>query len=172
MEHLKYPIGKFTAPEMITPANIKVWTETIKTFPGKVRAKVENLAEADLQKTYRPSGWTLRQLVHHCADSHMNAFIRFKLALTEDSLVIKPYDEANWAEMPDYLEMPIETSLKILEGLHARWAFLLENLTKDQLQMQYTHPEHGKSFTLAFTAGMYSWHCDHHLAHMDLAIEN
>ncbi|MAZ27790.1 MAG: metal-dependent hydrolase [Cytophagaceae bacterium] len=172
MDHLKYPIGKYSPPENISKSDLDGWISTIENFPGEVKRKTENLAEADLQKTYRPGGWTLRQLVHHCADSHMNAFIRFKLALTEDCPTIKPYEEALWAELPDTVEMPINASLQILEGLHVRWAFLLENLTESQLQRQYTHPEHGKNFTLAFTAGMYSWHCNHHLAHMGLAIEN
>lgn len=127
------------------------------------------LSETTLELTYRPSGWTIRQVVHHCADSHMNAFIRFKLALTEDSPTVKPYREEFWAELPDILNLPIEPSLQILEGLHQRWATLLRSFGSREWMAGYIHPEHGKHVGLDEATGEYAWHCRHHLAHIRVA---
>lgn len=169
IEKLRFPIGKYTAPESYTPQLIAGWIDDIAAFPALLKAEVETLPVADLQKTYRPGGWTIQQLVHHCADSHVNAFIRFKLALTEDNPTIKPYAEALWAELPDTLELPIGASLQILEGVHARMAKVLSTLTNEQLQRTFVHPEHNRTQSIAFTIGSYAWHGKHHLEHVKLA---
>lgn len=172
LEQLKYPIGHFQKPEAITAKHLTSWIATIAEFPQKIAALTKNLEEDALSKTYRPNGWTIRQLVHHCADSHMNAFIRFKLALTEEAPKIKPYFEDKWAELPDTRSAAITSSLKLIEGLHARWTTLLQSLHSEDLIREYIHPEHGKRFSLSETIGMYAWHCEHHLAHVQIALKN
>ena len=172
LQELKYPIGTFKKPETITASHIKQWIQTIQDFPELIRKLTENLSEENLEKTYRPQGWNIKQLVHHCADSHINAFIRFKLALTEENPIIKPYLEDKWAELPDTVSTPVNTSLKLIEGLHARWSIVLQSLTSEDFKRIYTHPEHGKQFTLAETIGMYDWHCRHHLEHIKIALNS
>ena len=172
IDPLKYPVGLFLKPEAITAEHLTAWIATIAEFPQKIAALTETLTEETLTKTYRPDGWTIRQLVHHCADSHMNAFIRFKLALTEEAPKIKPYFEDQWAELPDTRSAAISSSLKLIEGLHARWTTLLQSLHSEDLNREYIHPEHGKRFSLAETIGMYAWHCEHHLAHIAIALKN
>ena len=164
--HLKYPIGQFQEPAVISEELIDKWIQNIKDFPTLLIQEVNDLNEEILQKTYRPNGWTIKQVVHHCADSHMNSFIRFKLALTEENPTIKPYQENLWAELPDVLESSIYSSLQILEGLHNRWTQLLENLTEEDLNKSFQHPETGKKISLKLNIGIYSWHCRHHLAHI------
>jgi len=166
-EHnLRYPIGKFDKPPVITTHVIENWIETIGSFPELLSLEVALLADEQLDIPYREGGWTIRQVVHHCADSHMNAFVRFKLALTEDNPVIKPYNEALWAELSDSTSLPVASSLFILKGLHYRWYRLLKNLDGASLKRKYTHPEHGQEFALDEVIGMYAWHCSHHLAHI------
>ncbi|UPT68528.1 MAG: putative metal-dependent hydrolase [Sphingobacteriales bacterium JAD_PAG50586_3] len=169
IEKLRYPIGKYVAPEAFTAETITDWIKDIETLPQLIKTEVDGLDATALQQTYRPGGWTIQQLVHHCADSHMNAYIRFKLALTEDNPTIKPYMEGLWAELPDTLDMPISSSLHILEGVHARMAALLKTLTADQLQRTFIHPEHNRTQSIAFTIGSYAWHGKHHLAHVKIA---
>ena len=140
IENLKFPIGKFNTPNVITNEHIKSWIEVIKSFPERLLSATEDLNEVQLEKQYKPDGWTIRQVVHHCADSHLNSFTRFKLALTEDKPVIKPYAEDLWAELPD-AKLPIASSIKILEGIHERWTALLESLTEADLERQFIHPE-------------------------------
>ncbi len=168
---MKYPIGPFIAPEEITSEMIQNWIEEIEIFPQTLRDAVQNLSEKQLDTAYREGGWTVRQVVHHCADSHMNSFIRFKLALTEDNPTIKGYDEAKWAEMPDYLQLAVEPSLKLLEGLHARWVVLLRSLTPEDLKRTYFHPEKQKSIPLDETIALYAWHGKHHLGHAKIGAE-
>ncbi|KAA3632678.1 MAG: putative metal-dependent hydrolase [Bacteroidetes bacterium] len=170
MQNLKYPIGDFKSPEHISPDQLSDWITDIKQFPQKLKSLVQGLRKDQLGWHYRPGGWTIHQVIHHCADSHMNSFIRFKLALTEDSPTIKPYLEHLWAEMPDTLSANIDTSISILEGLHHRWGILLDNLGTDDLESVFIHPEHGKRFTLGETIALYSWHGNHHLAHVEQAI--
>ena len=165
---MKYPIGPFTPPSEITPELIQQWISEIESFPQLLREAVLNLTERQLDTPYREGGWTVRQVVHHCADSHMNSFIRFKLALTEDNPTIKGYHEAQWAEMPDYLQLPVEPSLKLLEGLHERWVVLLRSLGKDDLKKTFFHPEKQKSIPLDHTIALYAWHGKHHLGHVKL----
>src|SRR5690606_38645490 len=124
----QYPIGKFTKPEAITPTHVEQWIEAIAQFPEALASEVAGLTEAELHWPYRPEGWTIQQVVHHCADSHMNCLMRFKLALTEDQPVIRPYEEARWAQLADTLEGPIAWSLQLLDGLHKKWVFLLKRM--------------------------------------------
>ncbi len=170
MQNLRYPIGNFKSTELFTGGDIMKWTEDIKAFPEKLKTLVQDLRLDQLRWTYRPGGWTIQQVVHHCADSHMNSFIRFKLALTEDAPTIKPYLEHLWAEMPDANYTDINTSLGILDGLHKRWGILLDNLGTQELKKVFIHPEHGKRFTIIDAMDLYAWHCNHHLAHVEQAI--
>ena len=166
MHHLKYPIGTFIKPEILDEPAISACIETIETFPKKLRQEVDHLTDTQLDTPYRLGGWTIRQVVHHCADSHMNSFIRFKLALTEDTPTIKPYYEDRWAELVDAKAMDIAPSLILLEGLHIRWSTLLKALTPTELKQVFIHPEHGKGIELDEAITLYAWHCNHHLAHI------
>lgn len=170
-DHLKYPIGKFKIQYPITKEMISQWKEDIASFPAKLNREVQGLTAAQLANQYRPDGWTIRQVVHHCADSHMNALIRLKLALTEDQPTIKPYAEARWAELTDSKTMPVAASLSMLEGIHARWTYLLSQLTDIEFGRTFLHPEHGKIFRIDENTALYAWHCNHHLAHVIQAIK-
>jgi uncharacterized damage-inducible protein DinB len=139
--------------------------ETLRTLPVCLRAAVEGLGEAQLDTPYREGGWTLRQVVHHVADSHANSFVRFKLALTEDWPTIKPYDEAAWANLADSRLQPVEVSLVWIEALHTRWVALLETLSEEDFRMGYIHPAMGRQ-TLATALALYAWHSRHHTAHI------
>ena len=161
----RYPIGKFIRPNDYTDALLKGYISTVANFPEVLKREVFSLNEAQLNTAYREGGWTVLQVVHHCADSHMNALIRFKLALTEVNPVIKPYHEALWAELKDY-SLPLSASLSILDGVHRHLAFLWTSFSKQDHQRTYVHPEHNKTFTLAEAMGLYDWHCRHHLAHI------
>ena len=172
LEKLKYPIGKFEWPESYSKNQIKDWMSEIETFPVRLVKVVYYLSEKELNWKYRPNGWTIKQVVHHCADSHMNSFSRFKLSLTEDTPTIKPYFEDKWAELPDTTESNISESMKILEGLHSRWTTLLKSLKSDDLTKEFIHPEHGKHISLAQNIALYAWHCNHHLSHINQAIRN
>lgn len=165
-EDQKYPIGKFIKPEIINSEIIKKWRNDIELFPSKLTKEVSNLTNSQLDTAYRTNGWTIRQVIHHCADSHINGFIRFKLALTEDNPIIKPYFEDRWAELSDSKEFPIEASLKIIEGIHERWSKIIANLTESELEKTFFHPEHNKEFQLIEYIGNYAWHSNHHLAHI------
>lgn len=171
IEHLKYPIGLYQ-PGEIKIDMIKSWIEEIRLLPNQLQEYVGSLIEDELAYTYRPEGWSIRQLVHHLADSHMNSIIRFKLALTENTPTIKPYLEAKWAKMHDVKEVPIDASMQILQGVHARLSSLLSDMSVLEFAKEYTHPEHGKSLNLAYTVGMYAWHGKHHLAHIKNALES
>src|SRR5690554_6473415 len=172
LEKLKYPIGKFQKPKNIDKFQIEDWIKIIKVFPDKVVNEVKNLTEKELEKQYRPDGWTITQVVNHCADSHMNSFIRFKLTLTEDTPTIKPYFENLWTELPDSKNFPIESSLEILKGLHERWVNLMENLSEIELEKEFLHPESKERISLKTNIGIYAWHCEHHLAHIVNAKQN
>ena len=163
---LKFPIGEFVKPDATDEHQIKIWINTIKNFPAKIKAETSKLSDKELEKTYRPNGWTIRQVIHHCADSHMNSLIRFKLTLTENTPTIKAYREDAWAELSDAKHFPIDSSIKTLEGIHDRWTYLLENLTEEELQKDFRHPESGEIISLKTNIGIYAWHCDHHLQHI------
>ena len=163
---LRYPIGKLTLPTApLTEAERKQAIETIADLPSLVRAAVANLTPAQLDTPYREGGWTLRQVVHHLADAHMNAFTRFKLALTEDEPTIKPYNEKAWAELPEARTSAVETSLAILEGVHRRWELLLREMQPADYARSFRHPERGL-MSLEATLVLYAWHCKHHVAHI------
>jgi len=170
IQKLRFPIGKYS-PGEIKFDEIERWIEDIVNLPTELKKVLENVDEEALNYTYRPEGWSIRQLVHHLADSHMNAFIRFKLALTEDNPTIKPYLESQWAMMHDVKEVPVSSSVQILEGVHTRLAAVLKDMSVQEFSRRYTHPEHGKSLDLAFTVGMYSWHGRHHVAHIKGALK-
>ncbi|MET3695894.1 DinB family protein [Bacillus oleivorans] len=160
----KYPIGKFTFNGDFSQSVLEEWIRDIEKLPHLVREAVQDLSQEQLDTPYRQGGWTIRQVVHHLADSHMNAYIRIKLAITEHNPTIKPYEEAEWAKLPDY-ELPIDVSLKLLESLHQRWAYLLRNLKPDDLEKTFNHPDSGKN-SIHLSIGTYSWHGKHHLAHI------
>lgn len=170
IEQLKFPIGKFSKPEIISEEHILHWISEIETFPNRIRQLTNELSVAQLNWIYRPEGWTIKQVVHHCADSHINSFVRFKLALTEEIPTIKPYEEAKWAELRDGLDDDISASLQIIEGVHYRWVLLLKSLDAAQLHRQFSHPETKKIYCLDEIIGLYAWHCNHHLAHIEQAI--
>lgn len=170
LEALKFPVGKFVKPASITREIIDSAISEIENFPNLVKEEIENLNESDLQLKYRPHGWTISQVVHHCADSHINSYVRFKLALTENNPVIKPYEESLWAELPDSNLSPF-VSLKLLEALHERWVFILKNLSEDDLNKEFIHPEQSEKISLKENSLIYSWHCRHHLAHIRQAKE-
>lgn len=165
MDTLRYPIGLFTYNEEELGQLFQVWIDEIKQLPTKLRDAVEGLSEAELDTTYRPQGWTVRQVVHHVADSHMNAYIRFKLALTEENPTIKPYDEGEWAQLADS-KLDIDISLNLLDALHARWSILIESLTEEDLLKTFSHPEHMSTITLRESVANYAWHGKHHTAHI------
>ncbi|MFK7969755.1 MAG: YfiT family bacillithiol transferase [Bacteroidia bacterium] len=169
---MKYPIGIYEAPDEISPEMLESWICDIEAFPHRLRAAVQNLDSEQLAWPYRPDGWMIKQVIHHCADSHMNAWMRFKLALTEDTPAIRPYNEALWAEGADSIDDNIEPALTLLQGLHAKFGKLFRSMTEDELQREFFHPENETSFALVETIGNYAWHSNHHLAHVHQAIQH
>ena len=167
LDKLKYPIGQFTAPDTITDENLKKYISEIENLPEELNKLVKGLKEFQLDTSYRENGWTVRQVIHHIADSHMNAYIRFKLALTEDMPTIKPYFEDKWAELGDYKTTPVDVSIALIYSLHKRWVNLLRSMSKKDFEKTFFHPEHGKVFSLDEAAGIYSWHGRHHYAHIN-----
>ena len=163
---LRYPVGKFVWPESLSAAERKTAIQAIADTPGMIRSAIQGLTDTQLDTPYRPEGWTVRQVVHHVPDSHLNAYTRFKLALTEDNPTIKPYDESAWAELEDGKSRLIEASLAMLEGLHARWVFLLERMKSADFSRRLRHPEHERVITLDMLLAMYAWHGRHHTAHI------
>ena len=161
----KYPIGKFEKAETVTPELRAKCIQQIAETPAKLRAAVKGLSEAQINTQYREGGWTVRQVVHHLADSHMNAFTRFKLALTEEKPTIKTYKENLFAEVIEARTAPVESSLKIMEGLHERWIILLRSMKPEDFQLQFNHPERGL-MTLEALLQLYAWHGRHHVAHI------
>jgi uncharacterized damage-inducible protein DinB len=158
----RYPVGRFT----YTPGQDRAeQIETIARLPEKMRDAIAKLDDAKLDTPYRAGGWTVRQVVHHVPDSHVNAYTRFKLAMTEDTPTIKPYDEAKWAELPDGRTGPLAPSLAMLEGVHARWVSLLRSMKPADFDRKLNHPENGL-MTLDRMLGLYAWHSRHHLAHI------
>ncbi len=160
----RYPIGKFSYSGPLTADQKKQCLDNIEQTPTRLREAVRGLTDTQLDTPYRDGGWTVRQVAHHVPDSHMNAYIRFKLALTEDDPTIKPYMEDRWAELPDSRQ-PIENSLAILDSLHRRWTTLLRSLSNTDWKRTFRHPELGP-MTLEKTLALYSWHGRHHVAHV------
>lgn len=172
MDSLRFPIGTFECPTIIENSDRLRWIASIQAFPQQLQQLVAGLDSTALSARYRTGGWTIQQVVHHCADSHMNSFIRMKLALTEINPTIKPYAEEKWAELADSATYPITTSLLLLEALHTRWTALFESLTAEQWQMTYYHPGNKQQVRLEEHLGIYAWHGEHHLAHIQLALAN
>jgi hypothetical protein len=160
----RFPIGRFSPPASSLPGVRAAHIQTLRILPERLRAAVAGLTDAQLDTPYRDGGWTVRQVVHHVPDSHMNCYVRFKLALTEDWPTIKGYDEAAWANLPDS-RMPVEISLDLVAALHGRWVALLETLTEDDFQKGYEHPQMGRQ-NLARVVALYDWHSRHHTAHI------
>ena len=165
MNDPRYPIGKFNRKEELSPAERRTMIDDISAVPIQMRDAVNGLTPAQLDTPYREGGWTLRQVVHHVPDSHLNAYIRFKLALTEDTPTIKAYDETKWAELSDTHDTPVKTSLMMLDALHDRWVRLLRSMKPDDFERKLNHPENGM-MTLDAVLGLYAWHGRHHTAHI------
>jgi len=161
----RYPVGQFAMPAEITPAARKAAIDEIAAVPAKIRAAVGGLSDAQLDTPYREGGWTVRQVVHHVADSHINAYIRLRLALTENEPTIKPYEESVWAKLEDAAHAPVEVSLKLIEPLHDRWVRLLRAVTPEQFARPLRHPEHGVK-NVDWLLFLYAWHGRHHTAHI------
>ncbi len=166
LELLKYPIGKFQAKPEVNADDIEGWIAAIAELPQRLQEVAAGLNDVQLDTPYRPNGWTLRQVIHHLADSHLNAYVRFKLALTEKNPHIRPYDEALWAQCEDAKSAPVAVSLALLTSLHQRWVIFLKTLKPADFERTYFHPEHQKTFALTFALGLYAWHGQHHLAHI------
>jgi hypothetical protein len=162
---LRYPIGKFERPENLTDVQRRALISAIAEAPARLASAVASLTPAQLDTPYRSNGWTVRQVVHHLPDSHLNAYVRFKLALTEAEPTIKPYDEARWAELGDMKTTPVETSLALLENLHKRWVVLLSSLTPVEWERKFKHPDLGP-MSLNQNLALYAWHGRHHVAHI------
>jgi hypothetical protein len=167
IETLKYPIGQPQIPDVITEGQISTWINVLEMFPQRLIDLTGNLSEEQLNTRYRPEGWTIRQVIHHVADSHHNSYIRFKWTLTEDQPVIKPYFEERWAELFDSKSAPIELSFHTLTALHAKWVYFLKGLSASDLERIFIHPEGNEKVSLKENIGIYAWHCDHHYEHIN-----
>ena len=165
MDDLRYPVGKFAVDPVITPDKSTSWIRQIAEAPAGLRAAVAGLTDRQFDTPYRPGGWTVRQVVHHVPDSHVNAYCRFKFALTEDNPTIKPYNEAAWANVADTARTPPNVSLSLLDALHLRWVILLESLEPRDFARPLQHPDHG-TITLGWMLQLYAWHGRHHAAHI------
>ena len=161
----RYPVGKFQFPKSVSPEELTTFVDQIAAAPVRLRAAMAGLSAEQLDTPYRPGGWTVRQVAHHVPDSHMNSYVRYRLALTEDEPLIKPYDESRWAELADARSMPIEPSLALLEALHERWVALLRSLSPSDWKRTFRHPELGL-VSLENNAALYAWHGRHHTAHI------
>ncbi len=163
--NLRYPIGKYQAPANIDHAQRQLWISNIASLPSELAAAVAGLNDQQLDTPYRDGGWTVRQVIHHVADSHMNSTIRFRWALTEDEPLINAYEEQLWAELPDAKTLPVEVSLDLLSSLHARWTDLLRHMTEADFKRRLRHPVSGET-SLDKMLGLYAWHGHHHTAHI------
>lgn len=166
LDELRYPIGHFNCPEEITQEHIPEWIMTLETLPEKLENLVRNFSNEQLETPYRPDGWTVRQVVHHIADSHHHSYIRFKWAMTEENPLIKPYLEKEWSALFDAKTAPIYLSLNHLKAVHAKLVYFLKGLSKTDMQRKFTHPEGNIETTLVENIGKYAWHGNHHYAHI------
>ncbi len=167
---LKYPIGTFSWKSTLTEEERLAAIRSIASFSRRLEQLLADTNAQEREWPYRPKGWNTRQLVHHCADSHLNALVRFKWALSEEEPLIKAYKQEGWAADADYQEKDLSNSLQFLESLHKRWVQLIESLDATALARRYKHPEHAQMLNLEGTIAMYAWHCEHHLAHIKLAL--
>ncbi|MEO6191081.1 MAG: YfiT family bacillithiol transferase [Saprospiraceae bacterium] len=168
---LKYPIGEWRSPDIINSELIVRWTEDIKNLPSQLSDLTKNITESELKSTYREGGWTVRQIIHHLADSHMNAYIRHKLAVSTDIPTINPYPEKLWAEMEDVKSVRVQVSIQLLEALHLRWSTFLSSLNEHDYKKSFIHPGLNRTVLLEESIGLYSWHGRHHLGHIKLALK-
>ena len=168
---LRYPIGPYNPPASIQRPELDAWIAELDALPRNLRNAVAGLSHAQLDTPYRPAGWTVRQVVHHIADGHMSSYTRFRLALTESTPTVKPFDEVAWAELPDAKSGPIEPSLTLVDGLHPRWVMLLRSLSDDDFQRKYRHPDRAELVALGYTLGYFAWHSRHHVAQI-LSLRN
>lgn len=166
LEKLRYPIRHFKSPEKYTAEYITEKITEIASFPERLKSEVFSLSNEQLDTEYRSEGWTIRQVIHHCADSHMNCFVRIKWALTEETPIIKFYHEELWGELHDNTTMPIAPTLSLLEGLHFRLAYLMSSLSENDLRKSFIHPANNKEYKIEEIIGTYAWHSNHHLAHI------
>jgi len=166
----RYPIGQFECPNEVQKKDIQMWIKEISTLPSRLNALTVSLDEIKLTKTYRENSWNVRQLIHHIVDSHLNGYMRIKLALTEENPVVKTYEESEWAGLTDY-NLPVKVSLQLLKSLHERWTYLLENLTDTQLKRTYQYPD-GNKMRIEQSIALYAWHGNHHFAHIQLALKD
>ncbi len=164
----RYPIGQFECPKIISDTHIKQWIKDIEELPVKLNELVSGFTSLQLETSYREGGWTARQVIHHIHDSHHNGYIRFKWGMTEDKPMIKAYNEQLWAELFDTKSAPIELSLDLIKALHAKWVYFLKGLSADDLKREFIHPEGNVSISLGEDIGIYAWHGNHHLAHLQL----
>jgi hypothetical protein len=162
LERLRYPIGRYQAPLSFDERDITRWIGVLAGGPGWFDAVIENMDEAQLNVPYRPGGWNTNQVIHHVADSHMNAFIRFKLALTEEVPVVKPYQESLWANLPDVSAVPVNVSITLIHALHRRLTALLQTFSDQEWNRKFFHPELNKEIALWEIAAQYAWHTEHH----------
>jgi len=170
LEQLRYPVGRFSDPDQITQELRFEWIYEIESFPGKLKSLVLGLSDEQLELTYRPDGWTIAQVVHHCADSHMNSIIRFKLALTEENPTIRPYYEERWAELVDGKETNLEDSINLVSSVHSKWVKVLKSMNNEDWKRTFIHPENNETIPLDLNLAIYAWHCRHHLGHVKLAL--
>ncbi|MCS7036949.1 MAG: putative metal-dependent hydrolase [Saprospiraceae bacterium] len=171
IDNLRYPIGKFEYGKTYSLAQTRENIQIIERLPTELRKVLRKIGRSHFDVSYRPGGWTVRQVVHHLADSHMNAFLRLKMALTEPTPVIKPYEQDLWAQTADVLEVPVKVSLRLLTALHRRAVTLLESLTEEDLEKGYFHPERNAVIFLPEAIASYAWHCKHHLAHLNIVAQ-
>ena len=171
MYKLQYPIGEYNYPTNVDEAQIDVWIDSLANFPQQLLAVASQLTEAQLAARYRPEGWTIRQVIHHVADSHINAYTRVKLTLTEDNPIIRPYHEEIWAELPEAKDGDIELSVDIIKAIHRRLVITLRALNFEDFERKYIHPASNQQLTLSYLVGNYAWHGQHHLAHILAAIK-
>lgn len=167
---MKFPLGEFQKPENFTDDAIASWVRVIEETPAKLEVLVSSMSEKQLDSPYRVGGWTARQVVHHLADSHINSYTRFKLALTEDNPTIRPYEENEWVRTIEMQSMPLSLSLDLLRATHVRWVYLLERMTENDYIRTFHHPASKTDFHLFQALAMYEWHCRHHLAHVEICI--
>lgn len=166
LEELRYPIGKYEVPSTISEDQVLEWIRILEHYPNKLELLAKELSTTQLETPYRPDGWTVRQVIHHVADSHHHSYIRFKWALTEETPVIKPYLEKKWAALFDSRTAPIELSLKHLSAVHAKLVYLLKGLSSSDLKRSFVHPESQESTTIVENIGRYVWHGNHHYNHI------
>lgn len=167
MEELRFPIGRFELPETYPMEAIRGWVNDLRSLPAEIRHAANALNEMQLDTSYRPEGWTGRQVIHHVADSHMNALIRLKLTLTEDNPTVKPYSEEKWAQLPDYA-LPVEASLELITHVHTHMVAVLDQLEEIDFNRLFTHPQYQYTRPLAYLCALYSWHGKHHTGHLRL----